>query len=65
MSDTKSYSDLNQELEEVILKLQSSDLDVDEVISEYQKGTELVGKLEKHLKTAKNKVVKLTNKESK
>jgi exodeoxyribonuclease VII small subunit len=65
MSDNKSYSQLNQSLEAVISKLQSSDLDVDEVISEYQKGIDLVKKLENYLKTAQNKVVKLTKKDIK
>ena len=65
MSNQKSYRQLNEELETVISKLQSSDLDVDEVISEYQKGIELVKELEKYLKNAQNKVVKLTKKDSK
>lgn len=65
MSDHKNYRELNQELEAVIAKLQSSDLDVDEVINEYQKGIELVKQLEKYLKTAQNKVIKLTSKDTK
>lgn len=37
MSDSKSYRVLNEELEEVIQKLQSEGLDIDDVILEYQR----------------------------
>jgi exodeoxyribonuclease VII small subunit len=59
MSDSKSYRILNEELEEVIQKLQSEGLDVDEVVKEYQKGINLVETMEKYLKSAKNKITKI------
>lgn len=62
MSNGKSYRELNDELDSVINKLQSNDLDVDEVVKEYTKGVELVKQLEKYLSTARNKVSKLSSK---
>ncbi len=59
MSDSKSYRVLNNELEEVIQKLQSEGLDVDDVILEYQKGIKLVETMEKYLKSARNKITKI------
>jgi exodeoxyribonuclease VII small subunit len=59
MSDSKSYRVLNEELEEVIQKLQSEGLDVDEVVKEYQKGINLVETMETYLKSAKNKITKI------
>lgn len=59
MSDSKSYRVLNEELEEVIQKLQSEGLDIDDVILEYQKGINLVETMEKYLKSARNKITKV------
>ena len=59
MSDSKSYRVLNEELEEVIQKLQSEGLDIDDVILEYQKGINLVETMEKYLKSARNKITKI------
>ena len=59
MSDSKSYRVLNEELEEVIQNLQSSNLDVDDVIKQYQKGISLVETMDKYLKSAKNKITKI------
>jgi exodeoxyribonuclease VII small subunit len=59
MSDSKSYRVLNEELEEVIQKLQSEGLDMDDVILEYQKGINLVETMEKYLKSARNKITKV------
>ena len=59
MNQQASYRKLNQELEMILERLQSSDLDVDQIIDEYQKGIELVEELEKYLKSAQNKITKI------
>lgn len=62
MTNEKSYRDLNNELEAIIDKLQSSDLDVDEIIQYYKKGISLINDLEKYLNIAQNKIVKINEK---
>lgn len=55
----KSYAELKSELDQLLELLQSEDIDVDDAIDKYERGIELVGKLEAKLKLAKNKVTKL------
>lgn len=54
-----NFTQSNQELEDIIRDLQSGDLDIDEVITKYERGIELVKKLELHLINAENKINKL------
>jgi exodeoxyribonuclease VII small subunit len=56
MSDYRTMSD---QLELILAKLESGELDVDQAIEQYQKGMELVKQLEKQLKLAENKVQKV------
>lgn len=65
MSEAKSYQKLSLELETILVNLQSSDLDVDQIIAEYQKGIDIVEELEKYLKTAQNKITKINQKSPK
>ncbi len=51
---------MSDQLEAILAKLESGDLDVDQAIKQYQKGMELVKQLEKQLKTAENKITKVT-----
>lgn len=60
MSNQNSYRDLNDELELIISKLQSSDLDVDQVVKEYERAKILIKQLEDYLKSASNKITKIT-----
>jgi exodeoxyribonuclease VII small subunit len=60
----QNYQDLSSELDEVLDKLQSDDLDVDSAISLYEKGLKLVTELEKRLETAENKVRELKAKQA-
>jgi len=53
------YQDLSAELEDVLAKLQSSDVQVDEAVKLYEAGLKLVAALEKHLAQAENKIEKL------
>lgn len=59
MDKSNNFRQMSEELEEIIDKLQSSDLDVDQIIKEYEKGTEVIDKLEKYLSDAQNKINKL------
>lgn len=65
MSEPTNYRKLNDQLEVIIEKLQSDDLDVDETIKEYQKGIEIVDELEKYLDTARNKITKISQNNTK
>ncbi len=53
------YKSLNVELDEVLLKLQSDDLDVDTAVALYERGIEITKDLERYLKEAENKVSKI------
>jgi exodeoxyribonuclease VII small subunit len=53
------YKSLNAELDEVLLKLQSEDLDVDTAVALYERGIEITKELEQFLKEAENKVSKI------
>jgi exodeoxyribonuclease VII small subunit len=54
-----SYNQLKNELNEVIVKLQSDDLDVEEALELYKKGQTLIEQLEKYLEKAENTVKEL------
>jgi len=54
-----SYQNLSQELDEVLAKLQSSDLDIDEAIKTYERGVVIAKAIENYLKTAENKIAKI------
>lgn len=55
----KDYKSLNNELDEVMSKLQSDSLDVDEALVLYEQGIALVKELETYMKAAENKVAKI------
>lgn len=50
------YKRLSAELDEVLAKLQSPDLDVDEAVKSYERGMVIAKQLETYLKEAENKV---------
>lgn len=56
---SEDYQTLRQELDKVLGKLQQTDLDIDEAIKLHEHGTKLVAQLQKHLKTAENKIAKV------
>ncbi len=53
------YWKLNAELEEILAKLQSTDLDVDEAVAAYARGMTIAKELEMYLKEAENKIQKI------
>jgi exodeoxyribonuclease VII small subunit len=52
----EDYQTLRAELDEIMLALQREDLDVDQALKYYERGLQLVKKLETYLQTAENKV---------
>jgi exodeoxyribonuclease VII small subunit len=58
-SQEKNYAELKDELDSVMLQLQSETTDVDAALKLYQRGLELVQKIEEYLKTAENTVKEL------
>lgn len=59
------FNKLNEELETIIIDLQSGEINIDEVIKKYQRGIDLIDKLEKYLSQAENEIKKLKPKKSK
>lgn len=53
---SKTYRELNAELDDVLVKLQDPELDIDEAAQAYEKGLQLIAQLEKHLEQAENKI---------
>lgn len=56
---TKSYADLKQELDELLLAMQSEELDIDKALAMHARGSELVAELERYLKNAQNRIEKI------
>lgn len=56
---SKTYNQLQKELDQLISKLQDDELDIDEAVSTYQAATAIIEDMQKHLKTAKNKLSKV------
>jgi exodeoxyribonuclease VII small subunit len=55
----EDYQSLSSELEEVLNKLQSEDINIDDAVAAYSRGMEIVEKLQAQLKSAENKVQKI------
>lgn len=51
-----NYQALSAELDEILEKLQTADLDIDQAVKYYERGMAIVKQLEAYLKTAENKV---------
>ena len=54
-----NYQTMKTELDDIMAKLQDDSLDVDAALKYYQRGLELVQKLEQYLKEAENKLTEL------
>lgn len=59
MTKEKSTTQLQAELDELIVWFESDKVDLDEAVTKYKRGTELIAELEKRLKTAENTITKL------
>ena len=52
----KSYRELQTELDEVLSRLQSAELDIDKALELYKIGQKLIEQLEDYLQNAKNEI---------
>lgn len=59
MTKEVNYTQLSSELDELLAKLQSDDVDVDEALKLYERGIAITKQLEAYLKSAENKVTKI------
>ena len=57
--NTPNYEDLRSELDTILSELQKSDLDIDQALKHYERGLELIKRLEKYLSDAENTVREL------
>ena len=57
---TKSYSELSAELSEIMEWFESGQVDLDQALTKHQQATKLIEQMETYLKTATNKIKKLT-----
>ncbi|MEI6249299.1 MAG: exodeoxyribonuclease VII small subunit [bacterium] len=61
MSDKNlDYKKLSTELDEILDKLRSGDVDIDESITYYEKGNKIISDLEKYLKESENRFKKIS-----
>ncbi len=61
MSDKNlDYKKLSTELDEILDKLRSGDIDIDESITYYEKGNKIISDLEKYLKESENRFKKIS-----
>ena len=59
MAKEFDYQALSIELDTLLQKLQTADLDIDDAVKHYERGMVIVKELENYLKTAENKVKKI------
>lgn len=59
MNQTKTYKELKNNLDEIILKLQSDDIDLIEAEKYYSEGVKIIDILKKLLEETENKINKL------
>ncbi len=53
---------MSAELAEVVGWFESNEVDLDEAIAKYEQALALISEIEKYLKTAENKIIKITTK---
>ena len=62
MATTKNspdYRELSNELDDILESLQTSELDIDKAIRDYERGMIIVKQLDDYLKSAENKITKI------
>lgn len=57
----RSYRQMVQELDEILLWFESEDVDLDEAIAKYQQATKIITQMEDYLKTAEIKIRKISS----
>ena len=58
-NDKPSYQALASELDDILVELQQTDLDVDVAVKKYERGLSLIKELEQYLGEAENRVSEL------
>lgn len=58
-SGNKNYKQLSAELAEILSRLETGDLDIEEAVKSYEQGLRIVQQLETYLKNAENTVTEL------
>jgi exodeoxyribonuclease VII small subunit len=56
----KSYREMAEQLDQIMLWFESGDIDIDEAVKKYEEASELISEMEKYLKTAENKIKKIS-----
>jgi exodeoxyribonuclease VII small subunit len=59
MTKQESYQELRAKLDDIVLQLQNTELDIDEAVKLYESGLKLTKQLEQHLQSAENQVSKI------
>ncbi|PID31837.1 exodeoxyribonuclease VII small subunit [Candidatus Saccharibacteria bacterium] len=59
-SQQYDYQALQQELDDIMAKLESTDVPIDTVVELYERGLEVVRTMERHLQNAENVIIKLS-----
>lgn len=61
-TSTKSYQQMNDKLAELMAWFESEQVDLDLAVAKYEETMELIKQMQRHLKTAENKVKKISAK---
>ncbi|MBA3757615.1 exodeoxyribonuclease VII small subunit [Candidatus Saccharibacteria bacterium] len=56
----KSYSQINEQLAEIIEWFENSEINIDEALAKYESAMKMIAEMEEQLKTAKNKIKKIS-----
>ena len=59
VKDTQNYHELNEELQQLMTRLESGELDIDDAVTCYERGLAIVKLLETRLTRAENKIARL------
>jgi exodeoxyribonuclease VII small subunit len=60
-NSAKSYREMAEKLDSVMQWFESGDLDIDEAVKKYEEAKKLLDEMEKYLKTAENKIKKISS----
>lgn len=60
----KSYRQMSEQLDEILAWFDSAEVDLDEAMAKYQQALELIEQMETYLKSAENKIRKISSGQS-
>lgn len=58
----QSYRQLSDQLADLLQWFESEEIDIDAAVAKYQQAVNLIQQMEKYLKSAENKIIKLSQK---